>query len=153
MIWYECATLHHQKIILIKSDQAGATALYNDLIYFKIFCMSTKFVISSFICLIWIHKCYFISYIYNDVDFESLKKWLILPLPTYRFLKLMYHKFAFLRHQITRNYSTPRSNMGTVLRIGTMQLLLRFTALSLTTKRKVFPLFRSSRSEGAKRPF
>ena len=38
--------------------------------------------------LLWIRKCYFISYtvMYSFVEFESLKKWLVLPLLTCRFL-------------------------------------------------------------------
>ena len=38
--------------------------------------------------LLWIRICYFISYtvMYSFVEFESLKKWQILPLPTCRFL-------------------------------------------------------------------
>ena len=38
--------------------------------------------------LLWIRICYFISYtvMYSFVEFESLKKWLILPLPTCPFL-------------------------------------------------------------------
>ena len=36
---------------------------------------------------LWIRKCYFTSYavMYSFVDFESLKKILILTLPTFRF--------------------------------------------------------------------
>ena len=38
--------------------------------------------------LLWIRKCYFISYtvMYSFVEFESLKKWLVLALLTCRFL-------------------------------------------------------------------
>ena len=38
--------------------------------------------------LLWILKCYFMSYtvMYSFVEFESLKIWRVLPLPKWRFL-------------------------------------------------------------------
>ena len=46
--------------------------------------------------LLWIRICNFISYavMYSFVEFESLKKWLVLPLLTCRFLTFANTVFA-----------------------------------------------------------
>ena len=47
--------------------------------------------------LLWILKCYFMSYtvMYSFDEFESLKKWLVLPLPTCHFLTFAISDFLY----------------------------------------------------------
>ena len=47
---------------------------------------------------LWIRICNFISYtvMYRFVEFESLKKWLVLPLPTWRFLTFAYIQLPWM---------------------------------------------------------